>query len=146
MAVSLVTFAWLGQKLRPAIIHRIGTLVMCAITYRLSLKLVGHEISLALAFALVDVVAGTFNGTYAYLVADLFPTNLRFSGVAFSLNLSNIAFAGITPLLITNVIKFTHNTASPGLYMATVAAISVTVGLALRGCGGNIARGRMESV
>jgi hypothetical protein len=59
----------------------------------------------------IGFVGGLVNGSYAYLLADLFPTNVRFSGIALSLNLATVIFTGITPLVVTELLTSTRQAA-----------------------------------
>jgi len=40
-------------------------------------------------------------GTFAAILADLFPTKVRFSGVAFYMNIGAVIFSDIGPVLAT---------------------------------------------
>lgn len=47
-----------------------------------------HSISPLPAFVILGLAGGMVNGTYAFLLADLFPTAVRFGGVTLALNLA----------------------------------------------------------
>jgi hypothetical protein len=143
MGVSLIAFACIGMRVSPRQIHRFGSAVICVTSYFLYKKLAAHEIDLLVAFVWIGLVGGTVNGSYAYLLADLFPTHIRFSGVALSLNVATVVFTGVTPLIVTNAIHFTGYLAAPGIYLASACALALIVGLVLRRCGGEITRTRL---
>ncbi|WP_118184313.1 MFS transporter [Paraburkholderia phosphatilytica] len=139
MSVSLLACAWLGDRIPPRVVHRAGALVMLAGSYPFYRLVAHHAIDPYTMFAIVGVVGGFVNGTYAFLLADLFPTPVRFSGVALALNLATVVFTGITPLVVTNLLHRVGPTA-PGLYMTVIACIGLVAGLALKRFGGKVER------
>jgi len=138
MSVSLLFFAWLGDRIPSRYVHRIGALIMLLGSYPLYQAIVAHQIEPMQAFMIVGAVGGLVNGAYAFLLANLFPTNVRFSGIALSLNLATVIFTGLTPLLVTQLMKITGSQASPGMYLACVALIALVAGFALRRLGGQL--------
>ena len=75
-------------------------------------------------------------GSYAILLADVFPTNVRFSGVGLSLSLTTVIFTGVTPLLVTHLMRITGENTAPGLYLPPVALLFLVAGRAPKRCGG----------
>ena len=51
---------------------------------------------------LAGLVAGLTNGSFAVLLTDLFPTRIRFTGVALVFNVSFTIFSGTAPLVATS--------------------------------------------
>ena len=51
------------------------------------------------------LVAGLVNGTFAVLLTDLFPTRIRFTGVALVFNVAFTLFSGTAPLVATALIR-----------------------------------------
>ena len=87
----------------------------------------------------IGLTCGVVNGTYAYLLADLFPTRVRFSGVALSLNVSAMIFTALTPLCVTILLSKLGIQEAPGIVLSVVALVAVTAGFGLRRAGGQIA-------
>lgn len=139
MSVSLLACAWLGDRVPPRLVHRLGSLIMLAGSYPFYQLVAAHEIDLFTMFAVIGLVGGFVNGTYAFLLADLFPTQVRFSGIALSLNLATVVFTGITPLLVTDLLH-RFGPVAPGLYMTVIACIGLAAGLALKRLGGKVER------
>jgi len=92
MSASLLLFAWLGDSVPSRHWHRIGSLLMLFGSYPFYRLVASHGIDPLFAFVIIGIVGGFVNGAYAYLLADLFPTNVRFSGIALSLNLATVLF------------------------------------------------------
>ncbi|MFX1676949.1 MFS transporter [Paraburkholderia sp. A2WS-5] len=139
MSASLLVCAWLGDRIAPRLVHRAGALIMLAGSYPFYRLVAAHAIDPFTMFAVIGFVGGFVNGTYAFLLADLFPTNVRFSGIALSLNLATVVFTGITPLVVTDLLHRIGPIA-PGIYMTAIACIGLVAGLALKRLGGKVER------
>lgn len=139
MAVSVFFFAWLSDAVPARIIHRVGTGLVILGSIPLYEASISHSISLLTMFIVLGIVGGFVNGTYGYLLADLFPTQIRFSGVALSLNLATAFFTGMTPLIVTQLLRWTGSLTAPAIYAVTCAAIALIAGLFVKRYGGNIA-------
>lgn len=57
----------------------------------------------------ISIALAAINGLFFGLLADLFPTHVRFSGVALCYNFAYILGAGFTPLWSDLIIKTTHS-------------------------------------
>lgn len=82
-----------------------------------------------LIIVLIQVVLGgmlTLNdGTLPSFLAELFPTEVRYSGFAVSFNLSNAIFGGTAPLVSTFLINATGFKVAPGVYLMLAAVVSL---------------------
>ena len=94
--------------------------------------MVGHSVNITLLIAAIGLVGIFANGTFAALLADLFPTEVRFSGVALAYNITAAVFGGFTALITAWLLAATGDKAAPGIFLAVVAALSVVVGLGHR--------------
>lgn len=138
MSASILLSAGFSRHCPSRIIHRTGALLMMLGGYPLYVALAEHTIDLWLAFLLIGFTGGLVCGTYAYLLADLFPTPVRFSGVALSLNASTVVFTGLTPIIVTGLMRASGMLAAPGLYLAAIALLANCAGLALGSHGGRL--------
>ncbi|MGE3919774.1 MAG: MFS transporter [Gammaproteobacteria bacterium] len=59
------------------------------------------------------------------LISELFPTEVRYSGVGFCYNIGFGVFGGLSPLLSTFLIHVTHNPLSPSFILGFVAIIGM---------------------
>jgi MFS family permease len=140
MCVSLLLFACLGDRIASRHWHRLGTILMLAGSYPFYALLTAQRLDVIAAFTIIGAVGGLVNGSYAFLLADLFPTEVRFSGIALSLNLATVIFTGATPFLVTQLLHATGSLAAPGLYLTGVAVIALAAGIGLKAMGGRIDR------
>ena len=58
-------------------------------------------------------------------LANIFPVNLRYSGIAVCWNIANGVFGGTVALVSLALIEKTHNYSAPGFYLIAVAVISL---------------------
>ncbi|WP_419537268.1 MFS transporter [Endozoicomonas sp.] len=67
---------------------------------------------------LCAVPMGTVTGIAPLLLSKVFPTSIRYSGVAFSYNACFAIFGGLTPLIAMALINTTGTLSAPGYYLA----------------------------
>ena len=65
-----------------------------------------------------------FVGPLAILSADFFPTQVRYTGVSMSLNISAAIFGGTTPLICAWLTKLSNNAITPAYYFIFVAVLA----------------------
>ncbi|WP_193386472.1 MFS transporter [Streptomyces xiaopingdaonensis] len=78
-------------------------------------------------------VVGLMAGPGPAMLAEMFPTGVRYTGLGLAYALSNAVFSGSAGLIITEVIEHTGNADVPGYYAAATCAVSA---LALAGTRG----------
>ncbi|UVC27614.1 MFS transporter [Pantoea sp. SOD02] len=93
------------------------------------LKVLQADSSTLLVKALVVFVAGGIVGLLAgpgpAMLAEMFPTRVRYTGLGLAYSLSNAVFSGCAGLIITSLIKQTGNLDIPAWYIIVTAAISI---------------------
>ncbi|MGI5459656.1 MFS transporter [Streptomyces sp. CA-249302] len=70
-------------------------------------------------------VVGLLAGPGPAMLAELFPTNVRYTGLGLAYALSNAVFSGCAGLIITETVRRTENVDIPGYYAAATCAVSV---------------------
>ncbi|MCT9083565.1 MFS transporter [Streptomyces fulvoviolaceus] len=70
-------------------------------------------------------VVGLMAGPGPAMLAELFPTNVRYTGLGLAYALSNAVFSGCAGLIITKTVERTGNVDVPGYYAAATCALSV---------------------
>jgi MHS family proline/betaine transporter-like MFS transporter len=138
LSLAVVVVGWFSDMVPRRWLHRLGTLIFLVgawPTYRL---IADHSIELNTLFILVGCAGALMNGTFGVIAADLFPTRVRFTGIALSYNVSMTIFQGLTPVIATSLIGWTGSLAAPGLWMAGCAVIGLLSGLWLKRMDGQI--------
>jgi MFS family permease len=141
-ALAIVAAGWLATRVPPRYLLRVGVtllLVGAAPFYR---ALETRSMNLTLVLALAGVCAGLTNGTFAVLLTDLFPTRVRFTGVALVFNVAFTIFSGLSPLLATTLIKETSASGAPAYLMMASAVIALVGSFGARRYGGAVLAGR----
>jgi len=82
-------------------------------------------LTLLAAVIWVALLKATYFAPIPALMADLFPTETRTTGMAFGYNVGTTVFGGFTPLAVTWLIAVTHNNLAPGLYLMIAAIVSL---------------------
>ncbi|SFD76321.1 Sugar phosphate permease [Phytobacter palmae] len=100
------------------------------------LKILQAESSTLLVKASVVFIAGGLVGMLAgpgpAMLAEMFPTRVRYTGLGLAYSLSNAIFSGCAGLIITGLIKQTGNLDIPAWYVMVTAVVSVIALMTLR--------------
>jgi len=93
---------------------------------------------LSLLLMLAGSCASLVNGTFAVLLTDLFPTRVRFSGVALGFNIAFTAFSGTAPLVATSLIRSSGSDVAPAFVMIAYGVLTLAASFGLRRAGGHV--------
>ncbi|WP_405867250.1 MULTISPECIES: MFS transporter [unclassified Streptomyces] len=77
------------------------------------------------AVFVAGAVVGLMAGPGPAMLSELFPANVRYTGLGLAYALSNALFSGCAGLIITETVKHTGNVDIPGYYAAATCAVSV---------------------
>jgi MFS family permease len=135
-AVLIVLAGWLADHSRPHLLLAFGAAILALGAYPFFAALSAHSVNI-LALMTFAALAGAFvNGTFAFVTADLFPTRIRFSGVAVVQNISQTAFGGTAPLVATALVRNLQSPVAPALVVIACGAVTFAGSLAAaRRCG-----------
>ncbi|MFE2164253.1 MFS transporter [Streptomyces sp. NPDC059447] len=86
----------------------------------------------ALLLAAAGAMIGLQAGPGPALLAEMFPTRVRSTGLGLAYALSNAVFAGCAGLVVTALVRHTGNPDVPALYAAGACALAVPALLTLR--------------
>lgn len=140
LSFGLLTAAWLGDRIPRRWILGTGALVLLLSSFPFFSAAAGRGMGLLGLFACAGVAASLVNGPMCGVAADLFPTRIRFSGVAISFNLAFSIFSGIAPLVATLLVARTGSPAGPAYYMCLCALLTLIGSLFLHRYDGRILR------
>lgn len=131
MSVSLLAASWFADRIPPRRLLQASTLLLLVGAVPAYVVLARGDANLFLVLPLLTVAMAGANGSFAYLLATLFPTRVRFSGVALSLNLGFTLLSGLGPLAANALVGATGWPAAPGLIIAGVALVGLLTALRL---------------
>lgn len=127
-AVTIVPAGWLSDRFgrRPVMLTGAVLVVVLAVPLLNLLQdpgvsLTGKGVAVCGAGAVVGLMAGPGPA----MLAELFPTNVRYTGLGLAYALSNAVFSGCAGLIITETIERTGNVDIPAYYAAATCAVSV---------------------
>ena len=135
---ALLGTAWLGTYVAPRLLMSSGTLIFALLSVSWYAAIVSNSDDPRLVMVLAAVAAGLFNGTFAYLIADLFATRIRFTGIALSMNIGMTLFSGVAPLVATSLIQSTGSLHAPGWFLTAAASLGFVSSLFMGRQGGQI--------
>ena len=138
MATGTLLTGWLGDRIHPRFLLRAGALLLLIAAYPFYAAVEARAVSLTLLCTLAGAAGALSAGTFAVLLTDLFPTRIRFTGVALVFNLSFTLFSGTAPLVATSLIERTGSNASPAYMMIASALIALFGSLFVSRYGGNV--------
>jgi MFS family permease len=138
MAAGTLLTGWLGDRLHPRYLLGAGALVLLGAAYPFYSAVEARTLSLPLLCTLAGAVGALSAGSFAVLLTDLFPTQIRFTGVALVFNVSFTLFSGTAPLIATSLIERTANPASPAYMMMASAVIALLGSAFVTRFGGNV--------
>lgn len=91
---------------------------------------VTHPPHLFLTYGTAGFFVGIMGGV-PFVMVYAFPAPVRFSGISFSYNISYAIFGGLTPMVVTLLMKVTPM--APSWYVLALALMGVALGFALPG-------------
>jgi len=135
-AVSIMPAGWLSDRIgrRPVMVTGAALVVVLAFPLMNLLQDKGSSNAVkGVAVFVAGLVVGLMAGPGPAMLAEMFPTRARYTGLGLAYSLSNAVFSGSAGLIITELIKRTGNVDIPAYYVAVTSAISVLALLTLRG-------------
>ena len=87
-AGGILLAGWLGDRIPPRYLLRTGVTLLTVFALPFYGALAAHSMNLTLLCVAAGLCAGLTNGSFAVLLTDLFPTRIRFTGVALVFNVS----------------------------------------------------------
>ena len=123
-SAGLIVAGWAGDHLPRHLILRVGAgLLVVAVVPLWSLITSGSG-NLVLSLGALSLVFSIVSGIWPSIVANLFPTRVRFSGIALSYNVCITILSGFAPLVASAMIERTGMLAAPAVYIAATAALT----------------------
>ena len=139
-SAGLIVAGWAGDHLPRHIILRVGTALLIVTVIPIWSLITGGNENLVLLLGALGLVFSISSGIWPSIIATLFPTRVRFSGIAFSYNLCITILSGFAPLAASTMIERTGVVAAPAIYIAacTVLTFVSTFAVARLACRPNV--------
>jgi MFS family permease len=130
-AFGILAVGRLAEHVHPRLLLRAGALALAVLAFPFYAALAGRSVNPTLLLVLAGSCASLVNGSFAVLLTDLFPTRVRFSGVALGFNVAFTIFSGTAPLVATSLIRSTGLDTAPAIVMVGCGLLTLTGSLGL---------------
>ena len=137
-AAAILGVGWLGDRIAPRYLLRTGVALLILFAYPFYAALAARALDLTVLLTTAGIVAGLSNGSFACLLTDLFPTRIRFTGVALVFNISFTVFSGTAPLAATTMIREMGTVTAPALLMIGCGLLALVGSLWTERLGGHV--------
>lgn len=91
-----------------------------------------NNLLLVLVLLTIAIFSSVITGTFPTTIMELFPTKVRYTGLAISYNIAFAIFGGLSPLIATYLIKVTGNNLAPSYYLLASALACFLATIKLR--------------
>ena len=122
---GLLAVGWLGDYMPRRGLFVAGAGLLLVGCWPWYMAVVEHTAPLIVLLVLAALGPSFVSGVFGAVIADLFPTRVRYTGVALAYNFGFTAFSGTAPLLATIAISATGAATAPALVMAGCAALAL---------------------
>ena len=125
MSITFPISAYISDKIgrKPVLVW--SSLVLAVSIYPIFLALHTMNYNLAILSQIVfAAILGIYMGPVPTLLVELFPTRVRFTGIAISYNLSAAIFGGTAPMVGEALYKYTDEQISLAYYLTGLALFS----------------------
>ncbi len=124
--IAVLFFGFLSDYWNKKLIMLSGCILMVCFAYPLyDIILTGSLILQFMAQALLAILVGVIIGPFSLVLAESFPTEVRCSGVCFTLNFAASLFGGTAPMLCAWLTTVTESTMAPSVYIIFLASVAV---------------------
>ncbi|MCG5073154.1 MFS transporter [Paraburkholderia tagetis] len=130
-SVGLLAAGWAGDFVPRRYLLRFSCVLLAALAYPFYAALVEHSVNLTVLFVLAALAFSLASGTWASVLADFFPVQVRFSGISLAYNVSVVVFSGFAPLVCAALDRETGSLESPAWYVVGCALVTLVAGLRL---------------
>lgn len=128
-SLGLLAAGWAGDFIPRRHLLRLSCALLAVLSYPFYAALVAHSVSLTVLFILAALVFSLASGTWASVLADFFPVQVRFSGIALAYNVSVVVFSGFAALFASTLIRVTGSAASPAGYVIVCSLVTLVASL-----------------
>ncbi|MEU9351445.1 MFS transporter [Streptomyces griseoloalbus] len=135
-AASIIPAGALSDRIGRRTVMVAGAVLVAVLAFPLLNLLQDAAASTAakgLAVFAAGAVVGLMAGPGPAMLAEMFPTRVRYTGLGLAYSLSNAVFSGCAGLIITEAVQRTGDIDIPAYYVVATCAVSTFALLTLRG-------------
>lgn len=131
LSLGIVVTGFASDFIPRRWILQIGTFLVMVLSYPLYRALLGHSADIFVLLTAAALACALVAGTFGTIAAELFPTRLRFSGLAIAYNLAALV-GGFAPLVTSWIVEASGDKAAPGIFLSIVAGVGFISALSLK--------------
>jgi MHS family proline/betaine transporter-like MFS transporter len=126
LTVLTPIMGWLSDRIGRKAVLLMSSVGYLVVAYPLFRFLVGTPtgMGLVLTQSVASVLLAMYAGPLCAVLAELFPTKVRFTALSIGYSLAVTIFGGFAPFIATFLIRQTGSLVSPALYVVAAAIIS----------------------
>jgi len=132
LTAGCVIAGWLTDRFGAGRVLLVGCPLLGLATYLLYSTVQIDPLLLTTVYSLAGLTTGAV-AVVPFIMINALPTAVRFSSVSFSYNLAYAIFGGMTPIIVTWLIRFDR--LAPAYYVGALCVVGVVIGLVVVGVG-----------
>lgn len=127
MSAMFPISAYISDKIgrKPVIVWSGVALVLCTIPVFMAVHSMNYNLAI-LSLVIYSVIIGAYMGPVPTLLIELFPTRVRYTGVALSYNLAAAIFGGTVPLIGSILHKWTGDQFTLAYYLTGLSIVCLS--------------------
>jgi MHS family proline/betaine transporter-like MFS transporter len=126
LAIFVIGLGALADATSRKWMFRLGALCMTVGAWPMFHALATHHVSLTVLFILYGIFGGMTHSSFVAMLAKLFPTRVRFTGIAFCYNIGLAVFQGLTPIMATLLLlRSGHSLEAPAFVLIGTACVAL---------------------
>ena len=129
LAFGCIIAGMLADRLGGKRVIFVGSVLLAISTYIFYTTIGSRPDLLLPLYAMTGLCVGVV-GAVPYVLVQAFPAQVRFSGLSFSYNLSYAIFGGLTPVVVTLMLK--NNVLGPAYYVIGVCMVGMLTALFIK--------------
>jgi len=123
--ITIIFGGLIADKIGYRNLFMAGSIFLMIFTYPLFLLFNLQSMTLVImSYIIFSIIFGFIPSSYSAILSRLFPTPVRYSGVAMSYNLAYAFFGGLSPVICTLAIHTFDSIMAPALYVVFIAILS----------------------
>lgn len=124
-----IPFGWMADRIRLRNLLLILNVLTCLSAFPIYYIYAYVPGWFPAAFIISAILTGFSAGIVPPAISELFPTKIKYSGIAMSYNLGFALFGGLTPFLSLSLVYYTSWVAAPAIYVFIVAFLALMASL-----------------
>ncbi|AYF89414.1 MFS transporter [Pseudomonas sp. DY-1] len=128
LSIGCVLSGAIADRIGAGRTFLVGGLMLAISSWTFYTSLTAHPDWLFPLYAITGLFVGTI-GVVPYVMVKAFPAVVRFSGLSFSYNLAYAIFGGLTPMVVSLLLKW--DKLGPAYYVGALCGVAMLIGVFL---------------